>query len=104
MNTLVFTFEELLMLLAGIGIPLIGGISYCFKCYMNNVKEKLILQKEIEQLKSNDTGARKAHSQYDAEIKDIQKKVKELCNKTERQSGWIKMILKHLKIPFPEDH
>lgn len=89
--------------LTGIGIPAtiaaIAVIRYFWK------KEKCFTQmkNKIDSLDRHDTSSNTLHTDQGSRISELEKGQEKTNERLDRQANYLKMILRHLKIPFPED-
>lgn len=85
----------------GLGVPAVAASYFVIKAYIAKAKYHVKMESKIENLTKNDEGSKDIHEGHDDRLTTLEQKVQKLCDNVEETKGWIRLILKHLKIPFP---
>lgn len=93
--------ELLISVGVGVGIPAITAATFVVKSFIGKAKYYTTMENEIKQLQSRDSNSDGIHDGHDARLHELENKVAKLCDNVEDTKGWVRLILEHLKIPFP---
>ena len=86
---------------SGIIIPL-GSVAYfVIKSYIAKAKYHVTMEAKIEYLSKHDRKSNDVHDGHDGRLSELEEKVNKLCDNVDETKGWIRLILDHLKIPYP---
>lgn len=102
MSEITINLELLVVTLAGIAIPAITGLIFALKGYINNVKDKVKLQAQLDRLKRHDTASNEVHDKHETELADLNIAITKLSEQMRLQESWIKLVLKKLDIDYPK--
>jgi len=89
-------------IITALGIPAlvssIGIIRYFWK------KEKcfIAMKDKIDSLTKHDNSSNDLHNDLDERLSKVEQNQRDFESKLETQSGYLRLILDHLKIPYPK--
>ena len=92
----------LIAIFSGIIIPTSAVGFYIIKGLITKAKYHTLLETRLDKLVQYDKSAIRNHEDYDNRLTILEERVKELCNTVEQTKSWIRLILDHLKIPYPK--
>jgi len=88
----------------GVIIPVGTASFFVIKSFIAKAKYHVSMEARLDNLDKREVGANDIHDGHDGRLKELEDKVKKLCDNVEDTKGWVRLILEHLKIPYPTKH
>jgi len=89
-------------ILTGIGIPAIVATTAMVRYFLKKEKCFTQMKNKIDSLTEHDDSSNDLHDNHEERLNKIEQNQRTFDSKLEIQSGYLRLILDHLKIPYPK--
>lgn len=89
--------------LTGIGIPAMVAAVAAIRYFWKKEKCFTAMQNKIDSLDRHDVSSNTLHDDHAERIDKIEREQEKTNAKLERHGGYLRLILDHLKIPYPKE-
>jgi len=89
-------------ILTGIGIPSIVAATAIVRYLLKKEKCFTQMKNKIDSLTEHDNSSNTLHGDHEERLNKVEEHQRTIDSELEIQSGYLRLILDHLKIPYPK--